>query len=99
MYKRQLRDGARERRLDVVAQAHHVRLKGKVLADAQWDAKLDGILSYPSQLETIFQHYVGVKATRDGIHNALATFAGEEHEENVGERFWKLMDAPISKGS
>ncbi len=94
-----LRDGALQRRLDTIARDHAVHVQGKVLAEAQWDAKLDGILSYPSQLETIFRHYVGVEPTRDGIRNALAAFASEEDEANVGERFWALIDAPIHTGS
>ncbi len=94
-----LRAGARERRLDAIAGDHAVQLRGKVPAGAQWDAKLDGILSYPSQLETIFRHYVGVEPSRDGIGTALAAFAEGAYEGNVGERFWSLMYAAIQKGS
>jgi LmbE family N-acetylglucosaminyl deacetylase len=85
-----LKDGARQRRLDVIAEVHNAHLWGKVPAGTGWDAKLDGILCYPSQLETIFQHYVGVKPTRDGITEALSAFAITEDESNIGERFWKI---------
>ena len=64
-----------------------------------WDAKLDGILSYPSQLNTIFRHYVGVEPSREGIRNALNSYASESDEVNIGERFWVLSDAPIHEGS
>jgi LmbE family N-acetylglucosaminyl deacetylase len=94
-----LRDGARQRRLNAVGLDHPVRLHGKVVADPQFDAKLDGILSYPSQLETIFHHYVGVEPSREGIRNALTAYATEEDERNIGEMFWKLIDAPIAEGS
>lgn len=86
-----LRDGARQRRLDSLAGEHHVRQRGKVSAAAQWNAKLNGILSYPSQLETIFHHYVGVKPTREGIQEALSAYYGDEDETNIGERFWEFQ--------
>lgn len=86
-----LRDGARQRQLDALSGEHQVRLLGKVPADAQWDAKLDGILSYPSQLETIFHYYVGVKPTREGIRDAISAYSTEQDETNVGERFWKIQ--------
>jgi LmbE family N-acetylglucosaminyl deacetylase len=94
-----LREGALQRRLDAVTRDHPVRQQGKVLASQQWDAKLNGILSYPSQLETIFRHYVGVEPTRDGIRNALNTYANEDDERNVGEMFWSFTDASTQKGS
>lgn len=83
-----LRDGARQRRLDAIAGKHCVQLRGKVPAGSHWDAKLDGILSYPSQLETIFHHYVGVEPTRDGINEAVSAYAIDEDELSIGERFW-----------
>lgn len=85
-----MRDGARQRRLDALAGEHRARLLGKVPAEGQWDAKLDGILSYPSQLETIFHHYVGVKPTREGIQEAISAYASDQDETNMGERFWKF---------
>jgi LmbE family N-acetylglucosaminyl deacetylase len=94
-----LRVGARERRLDEIPGEHTVQLRGKVLAGEHWDAKLDGIVSYPSQLETIFRHYVGVEPDRNGIGTALAMFAADKYEGNVGERFWKRIDATRYKGS
>lgn len=94
-----LRDGARERRLNAISDDYAMQLRGKVLADAQWGAKLDGILSYPSQLETIFRHYVGVEPSRTGIGEALASYSEDEYERNVGERFWTLIDGATYKGS
>ena len=94
-----LREGARQRRLEAISGDHAVQLRGKALSSAQWDAKLDGILSYPSQLETIFHHYVGVEPDREGIGKALATYAADKDEKNIGERFWNLIDAARYKGS
>ena len=94
-----LRPGARERRLEALGGENPVQLQGKVPTDQQWNAKLDGILSYPSQLETIFHHYVGVEPTREGIREAISTYASEENENSVGERFWSLAHAPTRKGS
>jgi LmbE family N-acetylglucosaminyl deacetylase len=94
-----LRQGARQRRLDAVRDNHPVEPHGKVVADAHWEAKVDGILSYPSQLETIFHHYVGVEPSREGIRNALTAYASEEDESNIGEMFWKLLNGSIAEGS
>lgn len=94
-----LQEGARERRLAEIAADHSLHLRGTAPAGADWDAKLDGILSYPSQLETIFRHYVGVEPSRTGIGAALAAYATTEYENNVGERFWTLLDGATYKGS
>jgi LmbE family N-acetylglucosaminyl deacetylase len=94
-----LREGARQRRLDAIPRAHAVQRRGKVAAEPQWNAKLDGILSYPSQLETIFRHYVGVEPSKEGIRTALNAYASEEDEGIISERFWEFIDAPTPGGS
>lgn len=94
-----LREGARQRRLDAIAGKNDVQPRGFVKAKNQWEAKLDGILSYPSQLETIFRHYVGVDPSREGIREALSAYAIKEHEDSIGERFWEFSEAPTHKGS
>lgn len=70
-----------------------------VPAAETWEAKLEAILCYPSQLETVFRNYVGVGTTRREISDALAAYASRDHEGSVSERFWKLDDASISQGS
>lgn len=94
-----LRDGARERRLKQIEGARRVHRHGRVEAGTAWDAKLDGILSYPSQLNTIFRHYVGVEPSREGIRSALNSYASESDEASIGERFWVFSDAPTHEGS
>lgn len=94
-----LRAGARERRLADIARSGGWRLRGKAPAGAHWDARLDAILSYPSQLDTIFRQYVGVDPDRDGISEALAAYGADEHEKIIGERFWSLIDGATYKGS
>ena len=94
-----LREGALERRLAEISADHSLHLRGAVPAGADWDTKLDGILNYPSQLETIFRNYVGVEPSRAGIGAALAAYATEQHENNVVERFWSLTEGATYKGS
>lgn len=94
-----LQQGARERRLAEIARDHAMRLMGKAPAGPHWDARLDGILSYPSQLDTIFRHYVGVEPSRAGISDALAAYGIDNDENNVGERFWSHVDGATYKGS
>ena len=46
-----------------------------VPAQAVWEQKIDAILAYPSQLETVFRQYVGVGTSREEISAALLTYA------------------------
>ncbi|MCA9877882.1 MAG: PIG-L family deacetylase [Thermomicrobiales bacterium] len=94
-----LRAGALAQRLDNVGQEHVVAPLGVVPAEAAWDAKIQGILSYPSQLETIFLHYVGVAPTRMGISDALTAYARKKDEKIIGEQFWSFANAPTWQGS
>ena len=94
-----LRNGARERRLAEIGPEHSMQLRGKVSSGTHLDARLDGILSYPSQLETIFRHYVGIEPSREGIGAALSTYGGGEYENIIGERFWMHVKAATCKGS
>ncbi len=47
----------------------------RIPAQSTWDQKIDAILRYPSQLETVFQQYVGVGTTREEINEALSAYA------------------------
>jgi LmbE family N-acetylglucosaminyl deacetylase len=53
-----------------------------------WDAKIDAIMSYPSQLETVFGRYVGAGTTRAEISAAMHRFATSIDGEHAVERFW-----------
>ncbi|MFT4040293.1 MAG: PIG-L family deacetylase [Thermomicrobiales bacterium] len=86
-----LRNGARDARVAEVSTANPVALRGLVPAAGTWDAKLDGILSYPSQLETIFHHYVGIAPTRDAISDGLVAYGRSPDESHVSERFWRFV--------
>ena len=55
-----------------------------------WDAKIDAIMSYPSQLETVFGRYVGAGTTRDEISAAMRRFATTIDGEHAVERFWSV---------
>jgi LmbE family N-acetylglucosaminyl deacetylase len=68
-------------------------------ARTAWDQKIDAILCYPSQLETVFQQYVGVGTTREEISQALSAYAATAGGGTEAERFWRLSAAPASTGS
>lgn len=53
-----------------------------------WTTKVDAIMAYPSQLPTIFERYVGVRATRLGIEGAMGDYARSMGEGTLAERFW-----------
>ena len=71
----------------------------RIPARTAWDQKIDAILRYPSQLETVFQQYVGVGTTREEISQALSAYAARAGDGTEAERFWRLSEAPASTGS
>jgi LmbE family N-acetylglucosaminyl deacetylase len=68
-------------------------------AQSTWEQKIDAILRYPSQLETVFRQYVGVGTTREEISAALSEYAARAGDGTMVERFWGLSEAPSSRGS
>ena len=91
-----LRPGALEARLGDVRPTTRLMPVARVPANAVWDHKIDAILCYPSQLETIFQQYVGVGTTRAEISEALAAYATQAGDGALAERFWGLDLAAAS---
>lgn len=86
-----LREGARDARVAEVSADYAVALYGGVPAAATWDAKVNGILSYPSQLETIFHHYVGIAPNREAISAGLQAYGQPQDEGEISERFWQFV--------
>lgn len=91
--------GAVEGRLEEVARTTAMSPAASVPVAQVWDAKLDAILSYPSQLETIFLNYVGVGTSREEISAALERRARLAGEGDVVERYWKINHASSRAGS
>jgi LmbE family N-acetylglucosaminyl deacetylase len=71
----------------------------RIPAQATWDRKIDAILRYPSQLETVFLEYVAIGTTREEIDEALSSYAARAGTGAMAERFWQLTDASASRGS
>ena len=71
----------------------------RIPAESTWERKIDAILRYPSQLETVFLQYVGVGTTREEISEALSAYAAGVGDGAMAERFWRLSDAPAAAGS
>lgn len=94
-----LKPGAFDARLKEIRKATQIEPVARVPVQSTWEAKLDGILSYPSQLETIFQNYVGVGTSRQEISAALREYAAQAGEGELAERFWKIKDASSNGGS
>ncbi len=94
-----LKPGALESRLNTVAHTTPVQPGAVVPARAAWQQKLDAILCYPSQLETVFRAYVGVGTSREEISNALAAYGRAVGDGKLAERFWRLSDASSQNGS
>ena len=79
-----------ERRLEALAAETPMEPGPTVPIGPYWDAKIDAVLAYPSQLETIFRQYVGVGTSRDEIAAALRTYAEGIGGGEAAERFWRL---------
>ena len=61
----------------------------RIPARAGWEQKLDAILRYPSQLETVFRQYVGVGTSREEISDGPRAYAARVGDGNLAERFWR----------
>ena len=59
-------------------------------ADPGWRQKLDAVLAYPSQLETVFTNYAGVDASAAAIDKALSAYHQEIGNGQRAERFWRF---------
>jgi LmbE family N-acetylglucosaminyl deacetylase len=79
--------GKVETRLDAVRS----RLSGFALVDVStvWEAKIDAIMAYPSQLSTIFGQYVGIATSREAISAAMGDYARSHGNGALYERFWR----------
>jgi LmbE family N-acetylglucosaminyl deacetylase len=94
-----LRPMALDTRLAEIGAAIRLEPVAHIPARSTWDRKIDAILRYPSQLETVFLQYVGVGTTRKEIDEALSAYAARAGDGTMAERFWHLSDAPASAGS
>jgi LmbE family N-acetylglucosaminyl deacetylase len=94
-----LKPNALRSRLEEVSAVRQIASAARVSAGATWDAKLDAILSYPSQLETVFLNYVGVGTSREEISAALRDYALRAGDGVVAEHYWRILDASSEKGS
>ena len=94
-----LKPGAFAARLAEVSATTDVVPAAQIAAEPTWEAKIDAILCYPSQLDTIFRGYVGVGTSRAEISAALRDYAKRAGEGQLGERFWKITDPSSRAGS
>lgn len=94
-----LKPGAFAARLAEIAGTTAITPIAQVGIEATWETKLDAILAYPSQLETVFQNYVGVGTSREEINAALREYAMHAGDGQIVERFWNMNDAPSGAGS
>ena len=89
-----LKPTALDTRLAEVRATARLEPVARIPAEATWEQKIDAILRYPSQLETVFLEYVGVGTTREEISQALAAYATRAGDGTEAERFWRLSEAP-----
>jgi LmbE family N-acetylglucosaminyl deacetylase len=89
-----LKPHALENRLAEIVEAAESRLEpvATVAAEPVWERKIDAILCYPSQLETVFKQYVGVGTSRGEISEALSRYAASVGDGTLVERYWRLAN-------
>lgn len=85
--------GALDARLSDVATATQMLQAALIPIAETWSAKIDAIMSYPSQLDTIFRVYVGISPTRAGIDHALRERALAVGDGTLVERFWRVNES------
>jgi LmbE family N-acetylglucosaminyl deacetylase len=83
-------------RLQQMTAATPVDPAARIQVEEVWEQKLDAILAYPSQLETVFHQYVGVGTSREEISEALLVYARRAGEGEPVERYWRV--APTTPG-
>ncbi len=87
-----LMSGALEQRLVALAAETPMAPGSTIPVGPYWEAKIDAVLAYPSQLETIFRQYVGVGTNRVEIDAALRAYAVHVGGGEAAERFWRLAE-------
>lgn len=55
-----------------------------------WDMKIDAIMAYPSQLQVIFEQYVGAGSSREEIDAVMSAYSKEAGDGRNAERFWRI---------
>ena len=94
-----LKPMALDARLAEIGAGTRLEPVARIPAETTWERKIDAILRYPSQLETVFLQYVGVGTSREEIDEALSAYAARAGDGVLAERFWQLSDALDSVGS
>lgn len=93
-----LKPGARDSRLSEIEPRTGIAPVAQIPAAAGWERKIDAILRYPSQLETVFLQYVGVGASREEISAALRNYAVHVGAGVAAERFWQIPAKRVRTG-
>lgn len=84
-----IKTGSRETRLAKIP--FPMTVAARVNVYFQWSAKIDAILSYPSQLTTVFD-YVDRGHTPAEIDETMREYALAAGGDFLGERFWRINE-------
>lgn len=79
-----------ERLEAIAAEGLAIEVAARVPVAVAWDRKLDAIMAYPSQLQTVFGNYAGVDPTRPAIAGALERYHRRLGDDQPVERFWRF---------
>lgn len=94
-----LKPNAFDTRLADIVRSMPLEPVARIPVASTWGTKIDAIMRYPSQLETVFRDYVRVGTSRAEIDEALAAYARDRGEGTFTERFWRISDPATAAGS
>lgn len=83
-------DNSDRRRAALSTAGIHIEPVASVPTDTGWARKIEAVLAYPSQLETVFRNYAGVEPTPKAIDSALTEYHRSAGDGESVERFWRL---------
>ena len=83
-------DNSDHRRAELRSSGIRIEPGASILTDTGWTRKIEAVLAYPSQLETVFRNYAGVEPTFEAINSALTDYHRAAGDGDSVERFWRF---------
>lgn len=91
-----------DRRLEEIRTASiEIEPAARVPVTVGWRQKIDAVLAYPSQLQTVFGNYAGVAPVPEAIERALDVYHRQRTVEDAEpvERLWRFVGSSSSPES
>ena len=83
-------DNSDHRRAVLASLGIRIETVASIPTDTGWTRKIEAVLAYPSQLETVFRNYAGVEPSSGAIDSALGDYHSAAGDGDSVERFWRF---------